>query len=116
MQSCLLQRITEGHDAFQACMTSIINFVDKARTVNAGSNDYFKISIDVLEDRILDDDWFPWDSSRASLQILTCTKQYISHPELLKIEIETNLLRELKNDDQIHILTSNLVMLTKMLS
>jgi hypothetical protein len=116
LQSCLLQSITQKHDAFQACMTAIIKFVEKARSVNAVSNDYFKISIDVLEDRILDDEWFPWDSARMSLQTITFTKQYISHPELLKIEIETNLLRELKNDDQIYILTSNLAMLTKMLS
>lgn len=114
-QSSLLQRIIQRNDAFQSCMTTIINFVDKASTIAAVSNDYFNISMDVLEDRILDDDWFPWDSSRYSLQTIMFAKQYIYCPQLLKMEIQTNLLCELKENEQIYSLASNLAMLTKML-
>lgn len=116
LQSCLLQRILARHGAFQVCIASIINFVEKAISINQISNNYFKISIDVLEDRILDDDWFQSEGSRIFLQIIMLTKQYISHPELLKMEIETNVMRELKNDNQIYVFASNLAMLTNMFS
>jgi hypothetical protein len=115
LRSNLLQSISKRHDAFEACTTIISNFVYKARIMKSMNNNNFQTSIDVLEDRILDDEWFPWDTSRASLQAIILTKQYISHPELLKVEIETNLLHKLKKGDQMYILASNLAMLTKML-
>mgnify|MGYP000620797339 CR=1 FL=1 len=112
----LLQYHTELHELFDIAVYAIDKYVKNACLVyNKGGSLYFDISIDFVEDKVIDDDWFDVNTSLKYLKVLYITKAYIQHPHLMKIELESEFLSYARNKYEIYILCSNIDMLTKLL-
>jgi hypothetical protein len=91
-------------------------YVDKVTRLNSISNLYFMTCIDALEDRILEDEWFIWDTSKQCLKIIEITKSCISAPHYIKIEIEHMFLHKNIGYNVLESLHENIVMLSRMLT
>lgn len=116
LENTMLSKLTNLCDAHHLCSVAIDDYVDKVSCVHDTDVIYFNVCMDTLEDRILDDEWFPFDSSQHTLRVLYLTKTYIQHTHLLKIEIKMQLLNNIHSIWHVHSLCSNINMLTRMIS
>jgi hypothetical protein len=69
--------------------------------------EHFWACYDCVEDRIVTDDWFVWDSMQYSLNVLLVTKDYIDKTSYLKRELQSLS----KGKANYIVMTSNLKML-----
>lgn len=106
-------RVSQRSNRYAYFIEIISMYVQVALLLFDKGVEHFHSRIDMLEERLLDDEWFVWDSSHKTIKILDITKKLIHYPHLLKIDLATMLWN---NDvDTIYILCKDIVMLTRML-
>ena len=115
LQSPLRLRKLEICKAHSQLSTSIEDYVNKVSQLLQEGEICLQMSLDIVEDRVLTDDWFAWDQSQQSLRVIDITRSVLLYPSKLKIELEAFVYLQVKQVTQVQCLTNNLSMLTKML-
>lgn len=96
---------------------AIVKYVKMVHSLHHTNVDAFNICIDILEERLLEDEWYVWEGTQQTLLIINLTRLYVATPNLLKIEIE-GLRTRLFRNNSIYGMKSFLkttIMMTKML-
>ena len=96
---------------------AIAMYVDKVHTLHHTNAVAFNVCIDVLEERLYEDEWYVWDDTQQTIRILDLTRRFVVAPNLLKTEIE-ELRRSLSKHNKVYGMNSflkNIIMMTRML-
>jgi hypothetical protein len=77
------------HSLLDNTYQALDKYIEKIIKAREVSNEYLAVCIDILEDRILEDEWCIFGNAQQSLKVLEITKENINTPHVIKREIDT---------------------------
>lgn len=102
LQKCFMQQCK-----YDKALDDYIQYVSD---VYNNDTEHFWTCYDCVEDRIVTDEWFVWDSMQYSLNVLLVTKDYIDKTSYLKRELQSLSKRK----EHYKVMTSSLKMLKRL--
>ncbi len=106
-------RNLEYEKVYEEYYEVLCTLIAKAHEIYTNNTEYWYYLVSNIQDELLEEDNFMWQSTRDMYNILLCVKQLVAYPSLLKVELQRNVFM---TTDELYCGMENLINLVKMIA